>query len=1206
MYFKRLELFGFKSFAEKTVFEFEPGVTAIVGPNGCGKSNVVDAMKWVLGEENPREVRAPRLEDVIFNGTEHQPPLGFAEVSLTLSNESKLLPVPYEEVTITRRAFRSGESEYFINKTSCRLKDIAELLMGTGLGASAYSIMAQGQMDLVLSQRPEDRRQVFEEASGITKYKAKKREALRKLDETEQNLLRVVDIIAEVKRQLTSIERHAAKARRYREQFEQLKALETQLAVQEHRRLVIQREALSAQLAALEAQQVQWQERHAQLVASVQQVRSAMEETARLQAEAQTQLVTVTSTLERHQGEIALKERWRQELVTQREQLTQESQRLREKRTQLAAQEQQLTAAVAHHQQWRAAQEQAVRATTERLASLDCDMTAASTGMRQAKERLLELSAHVARHRNDVAKQQATLSSQSARLTRLQAEGAQVQQETARAEQRLTASRAEQGRLQQELTRAQQQQTHAEDALRETDRALQELAALLQTLHGQVSERESRVAFLDGLEQTYEGFSEGVRAVMRQQVSGVIGPVAQVITPARGAEPAVEAALGDLLQAVVVEDRQAAWRCIAWLRQQRAGRVSFLPLDVLRDRVASSSTPPPSITGLLGALSAQVHVDARCAPLAQALLDGVWFVEEFDPHATMPKTGRFVSRQGLRWDGLTLSGGAGGNDDLALVGRRQRTDAARHALAEARQTLAAAEERRLQTDQQRQSLLAQLESLRQQREQWQNDLSRQETTVAHITAERKRLDDEHAVLELEIGEMQESVNASQTQLTQLTATLTQTEATLRQTETQIAQTQETLTQSAKQREALMVEQAQAHSGLATADEKAQTLALSLSQTQADARETAQAIEAKAQQVAQTHSRDRDLSAQIAEHQTAMTQWQGERAQAEQRSAAIDAQLQTLRTQLGQLEPQLSEEASRRETLNQQMHQLQQQEAQVGFAQQSLVDRLRDVYQVELAETLAAAAQSAASSPVDLEAMHREIETLKKHVTAMGAVSLGSIEEYEELKHRHAFLTAQHDDLLKAQGSLKEAIAKINRTTRELFIETFQQIREEFRVFYKLLFSGGEAELFLSDESDVLESGIEIVARPPGKKLQSITLLSGGEKALTAIALLFALFKVKPSPFCVLDEIDAPLDEANIDRFTRALGEFLKLSQFIIVTHNKKTITRADVMYGITMEEPGSSKIVSVKFASSSDGAGQNAGTPSVVTNGDPVTDATPA
>ncbi len=1185
MYFKRLELFGFKSFADKTVFEFEPGVTAIVGPNGCGKSNVVDAMKWVLGEENPREVRAPRLEDVIFNGTEHQPPLGLAEVSLTLSNESRLLPLAYDEVTVTRRAFRSGESEYLINKTPCRLKDIVELLMGTGLGASAYSIIEQGRMDLILSAKPEDRRVVFEEASGITKFKAKKREALRKLDETEQNLLRVVDIITEVKRQLTSIERHAAKARRYQEQFQRLKALETQVGVLEHQRLEGERAVLAAKLVELQAQQAQWQTQNAALLSSVQQVRAAMDETSRLQADAQTQLVTATGAVERHQGDIGLKARWREELAAQRTQLAQEIERLREKSQQLAVQQQQLSKAIEEHHAWRDAQTAALRHTTERLVQLNGDIAQATTQKQRAKETLLELSARAARARNEAAKQQATLASQAARLHRLQAERGQVQQEAQTVEQRLAETRAEQERLQAGLVQAQQQDAQLEEALGRVERTVQELTALLQTLHGEVSECESRVSFLEGLQQTYEGFSDGVRAVMRQQVPGVLGPLADLVAAAPGAEAAVEAALGDVLQAVVVENRAVAWQCLAWLREQRAGRVSFLPLDVLR-----ASSPPPAPRPLpqevggsaIDLLVGHVTIDPRADQLGRALLDGVWLVEELDPAAPWPSAGRLVSRQGVRWDGMTLSGGAGGNADLGLVGRRERLEAARQALTAAQQALAEAETRRLQTDQERHTLLAQRESARQQREQCHNDLSRQEATLAHVTVERQRLADELGVLDLELGETQEQAQQLQSQLTQLTATLTEADTSLRHHEEESTRLQTQIDTWGKTREVTIVEQAQAQSALDSAQEKAQGLAASVLQVDVTLRETAEAQAAKTQQIDGTHGRDAELGAQIAEHETAIVQRRLEQETVQAHLTEIDAQLHSLRAELTRLEPELSAQASRREELGRHIHQLEQQQAQIGFNQHSLADRLRDVYQVTLAEALAAAsASAAATTPPDPAGMAQEIETLKEKVGALGAVSLGSIDEYEELKGRHAFLTAQHEDLLAAQESLREAITKINRTTRELFLETFQKIREEFRGFYKLLFNGGEAELFLSDEADVLESGIEIVARPPGKKLQSISLLSGGEKALTAIALLFALFTVKPSPFCVLDEIDAPLDEANVDRFTRALGEFLKLSQFIIVTHNKKTITRADVMYGITMEEPGRSKIVSVKFAQSS-------------------------
>ncbi len=1171
MHFKRLELFGFKSFADRTVFHFEPGVTAIVGPNGCGKTNCVDAIRWVLGEQNSRELRGTKMEDVIFNGTGAIPPLGFAEVSLTLSNEDHHLPIEYNEVTVTRRLYRSGESEYLLNKLPVRLKDIQELFMGTGIGVESYSIIGQGQIDLILSARPEDRRTVFEEASGITKYKAKKREALRRLEETEQNLLRVSDIVTEVQRQLRSIERHVEKARKYQERFAELKAWELEAASIEQAQLGTQREALATQqqevAARIRTAVATWEEvKHR--ADELQQQREAL---LHQLSDRHTARAAVQGTLERHQREIQLKTQWQQELAQQQTTLTAECEafraRLVQLTTQLADTQRSLEALVEEVAQY----DRRVWSAEAKLTVIERTITATHTALQTTKQALLDQNATLSHLKSELAKVSATAQAQQARLRRLRADQQELVTQADTLDGKHRHLRTQQGTLTAHLTEHAQRVTELQAQRDELNQRLQQTEQRVVEVRHTTAQQAATCQLLEQLWRRHEGFSDGVKALLDAQHPDIVGVVADLLDVEPGWEVAIEAALGERAQAVVVEQTASAWQLLRWLRDRNAGRAQLLPLDHTVPPVAEATTS--AITGLVGPATRVVKIrEPRIATQIRLWLAQVWLVEQLEALPQWPQdVACVVDRAGNVWQAGVLTGGSHA-ETTGVVGRRARLETVQRQLAtlQAQQT---AEEHTLATlTSSRTALTAELEQRSAALQTLQREQATQQVLVSQTAEELQRVTTERDVVRVELSEVETEYRETAQAQQQLAEQITAAEAELQGAEAALATHQATLTQHTEAREALVVDLTRLKANRETVTARRQTLEETLRDLQARLTESQQALATRESQLREGQTRIEHLTRELEDHRHAITQLEGDVRTVAAAIEDVTHQGDALKQQLASLHPDLTREQQAVDALRDQQRQAEVALAEMQFKAQALRERMRDHYQCDIP------ALEGPPSAERLATLQPMLATQRERLDAMGPVSLGSLADQEELSQRLTFLTTQQQDLTQAQGSLKETIAKTNRETRKAFLEIFARIQTEFQLFFKLLFGGGEAELILLDPEQVLDCGIEINAQPPGKKLQSIGLLSGGEQAMTAIALLFALFKVRPSPFCILDEIDAPLDESNVDRFTKGLGGFTQLSQFIIITHNKKTITRADVMYGVTMEEVGVSKIVSVKFA----------------------------
>jgi chromosome segregation protein len=1224
MYLKNLTLLGFKSFSDKTSLNFQPGVTAIVGPNGCGKSNVSDAIRWVLGEQSAKALRGGEMADVIFTGTDGRKPMGMAEVSLTLGDmdEDHLraagVEVAYNEVTITRRIFRDGGSEYFINRTPCRLKDIQQLFMGTGVGRTSYSILAQGHITQILSSKPEDRRLIFEEAAGITKYKSQKKESLHKLEYTDQNLLRIADLIREVKRQIGSLQRQAGKARRYKQISQELKHLDTQLA--RHQFDVLQAEIAEKQTAA-EKLRGEIETGSTGVLRCEDEIKQLRERLSGLEhevAEKQQRSLELKGEADRHESRIQFDEERLRELAAQNTraltEINQAGERCHAASSELKAVVERLTASENALLQHRLTLEQKQWA----LNTVEEDLRQRQEALRQAQSEAFTAAQDLTRIRNEITALDLQKQGNSIRLEKLSAEKVQLEEERTRLEARLqefTASveveklnaQTKRGSVDQRQNRLRELQVELQASSAEQDQFLQAQA-----------EKRSRLNVLEQLEGSHEGFSVGTQAALRQSRK-VIGSLADRIRVPDQYVVAVENALGHHLQLVLTEQPESAQQILADLTANKSGRASVAALlleytndkqlffegemapgsglDVIQNGLQNGQVihalavvqGEPSVEKLLKALLGRTFIASDLATATAQIQNG---------HAGcdfVTLTGDLLSRHGV-YTGGYLNGNGNPKAPASILGRKNQITELQGELTEV-QTRVAAMSRK------RGALLGEQTELQASLQQAQTELREQEVAIATREGEFNALQNSnrllHQKIETVVFEVQ-SLAAQEQEGSQkrsaLAARLNELEARERAGQEKVTALTAELENLRQQRDTANA--ALTESKVALAAEEQLLASFRQQQQSLEQRicELTQMVEQRRNEMSSFIGRKEQAESEIQDSRSQIERLQHEREQVNTQTAELLARKQSQEGDVVAREENLSGRRRQLTQLQEQRGALDVELAQKNMSVQNLRERIQQKYHIALDDVrsecititfadegaakvhvMTPEEMAAAGAATDWNAVAQQIETLQKRLDEIGPVNLVAIEEYEETEQRYQFLTKQNDDLVSARVQLLEVINRINVQTRQMFIETFEKVRENFRAMFTEVFGGGKADLILSDQNDVLESGIEIMARPPGKQLQSISLLSGGEQTMTAVALLFSIYQVRPSPFCVLDELDAPLDESNINRFVHILQRFLAHSQFVIITHNKRTIGMADVLYGVTMEERGISKIVSVKF-----------------------------
>ena len=1183
MRLKKLELYGFKSFAQRTEIVFNEGITGIVGPNGSGKSNIGDAVRWVLGEQSAKTLRGASMQDVIFNGTQRRKPLGYCEVSLTFENEDRVLPMDYAEITVTRRVYRSGESEYFLNRSSCRLKDVVDLFRDTGIGKEGYSIIGQGRIDDILSRKGEDRRLVFEEAAGIVKFRARKEEADRKLGRTLENLSRVDDILEELQRQLTPLEEQAKNARIYLEMAARLKVLDLNLflvrsdkmeaklretdrdlqnirAVLEQTEQTIQeknekRDQRQAEIAALDAK---ISEAHGELMAGIEAVHQAQDAVRALRERQNSR----RENAERLKSETAEADSRREELNRLKAEAdggsSDRSQALTEREAQLEAARRAEEEARAEEQRRETALEErknAILDAVNRQAAVQNDQTRLKTMQSAMEQRLEEVNAGC----EDMKRAQTAL-----------AEGAEEARERLRAEQ------AEETRLSDALK-------DVRARLEKADADVIEARSRYDSRLAQMRDMESRRNLLEEMSKDLEGYSGAVRNVVRyareRGDDRVYGPVSQLITVPKEYETAMDMVLGASQQHVVIRDEETAKAMIGYLRERKLGRATFLPVTTVKSRLLSEGEREVlKMPGCLGVASDLVQCDSLYRGVIENLLGRTVVADNMDHGIAIMRRGRqafrLVTLQGdVMHSGGSITGGSVAGKTMNLFSRERE-------LKELTEKLTAGQEELEGLLKAMRDGQADKESLKAQSADALEALHQQEIAVARET--------EHA------QNAEEELNSHALRLRETEAAREQLMESLMQIREQLSMVTDRTETSGESREKMEKEAAELQQALTaaradSAEKAAETLRLTLeindlqheletlkrdrTRFEQDMNRIGEEQERRRRQLEALDLEEKKDGAEAEERQKDLEKAQAEQSRRESIVKELEESRSTRQEQLRELMADAEALHQSYSRDSEKAHRLELSRARTDGDLKTLQERIWNTYEL----TYAGAEEFRQTEGFSVAEADREAAQLNTEIRALGPVNVHAVEDYAETKGRYDEMMVQRKDLEQAEADLRDLIEKLLKQMEETFVERFTLLKDYFSETFVRLFGGGHAELSLTDPSDPLNCGIEINAQPPGKKLQLLSLLSGGERTLTAIAILFATLKLKPTPFCILDEIEAALDDANIGYFADYLAEYSHSTQFVVVTHRKGTMERADSLYGVAMEEQGVSKMVSVSL-----------------------------
>ena len=1228
MHLKALKLHGFKSFADNTTLSFQPGVTAIVGPNGCGKSNIADAIRWVLGEQSAKALRGGKMQDVIFEGADTRKPAQFSEVALLLTECEQQLGSDFHEIEIMRRVARDGQGEYFFNGQPCRLKDIHKLFMDTGVGRTSYSIMAQGQIDQILSSKPEERRVVFEEAAGITKYKSQRREAMNKLSLTEQNLARVSDVITEVARQIGSLKRQAAKAMRYKrlsfrlrhlalaQGSHQFGSLSTVLAELDSRVAAL-REAADTRRSSLEertrsldgkkAARASLNQRVQDAQQAVFDLRSQKESAENAASMAEVKRTGLAERIDAGKDDLAEIEMQRRELATQ---------------VDTGAQDKQMQLSLL------GSSDAVFQDRNRELALTEGELTKAEQQLNQDKFHLLQLESAVTRHRTESSGLEVDARTSQNKFDQLSTELAELRAAVEAAATALTQVRGRVEEARAEQSRSNNDAQAAQAALQKATQEFRDAQRKLQDIDRSLAQKSARLKLLQQLQEKWEGFGEGAKAILQGRFTSLFGeqkftPITQGLEVRADYAKAVEALLGASVEAIAVSDLGTAQKILAQLEADRIGSVC-LQIPGIAGTQPAGDLP----AGLKPATDAVANLEA--AHPAASILSACYLAEDLGAFldfwqanpafsflmVATPK-GDLVDRRGLIYGGhhkkpansivqrevdLRETGKAVVSEQKAHDEQRAVIDQLNAALAAAEQALEQKRKEVLATSQHAAAIHTEEKNAQKAHDDAVNRLSRMENELNNLKRDHDEALSRLAKAQAQLAEAEAGVTAQKQKVAATETAIAEKRADRDQKKEILASARLELAERRQKVEVL-------DRGLTEMERRGEQLAELITQRQIELETWSEQVSVLAGETTGQRHRAGEIVKTLAVAQANVESVRGELSTIENEISAVEhgltsirGEAETAQAELGKHEVKVAETRARVQFLTEEVAR----EFTADIATQDWKqllwhadDEPEGLKALDLDEEEEGAAPAEAApkrrrkdkgpkgepTEADLAALDAtnwdeikaEVDALRQRIGAMGAVNLVAIEEYSELKQRYEFLRTQSDDLAGAKAQLLKAIDDINQTSLEQFRVTFEQIRKNFAYTFNILFGGGRAEIELVTAEDPLESGIEIVAQPPGTKLKGITLLSGGQKTLTAVALLFALYMVKPSPFCLLDELDAPLDESNIHRFTNLLKQFVKESQFIIITHNKSTIAAADAIYGVTMQERGVSKTLSMRF-----------------------------
>ena len=1179
MYLKSIEVQGFKSFAHKIKFDFHNGITGIVGPNGSGKSNVADAVRWVLGEQRVKQLRGGSMQDVIFSGTENRKPLSYASVAITLDNSDHQLPIDYEEVTVARRLYRSGESEYLINGSLCRLKDVNELFYDTGIGKEGYSIIGQGQIDRILSGKPEERRELFDEAAGIVKFKRRKNLSVKKLEEEQQNLLRVNDILAELEKQITPLEKQAETAREYLRKKEELKTYDINMFLLETARIREQIQGIEGKLAATRQELAEAGSAYADMKQEYEAVEEQVDGIEAAIEKAKSQLNETTMLKQQLENQIAL---LREQIHSAHMNDEHYDQRAKTIETELLDREGQLAG--------RQKEQEEIKGELEKKQALE---NQAREELITVQTRIATLSASIDKNKSDImellnnrASTKAKIQKYDTMLEQIQVRREQLSRRAAEAEEEAASQEKQQNGYLEELERISGEIRTLAAESREYE---EKIEAIQKDLAGRTEKfrigqtayhrEQSRLESLKNITERYDGYGNSIRKVMdhKGQEPGLLGVVADLIKVEKDYEIAVETALGGNIQNIVTSDEETAKRMIRFLKQNRFGRATFLPLTSMKARGGIQRPEALKEKGVIGVADTLVKSDPAYRELVGYLLGRTLVVDNIDTGTAIARkyqqSLRIVTLEGeLINPGGSMTGGAFKNSSNLLSRRREIEEFEKTV----RQLKKEMDEFEAESDRLRQVRAGYYEKVEEIKEKLQKAYVVQNTAKmnadqagARVKVSRDLVEDiqkEAQDLDRQITDIvdnQESINVeldtSQELEVQLTAKIEEEQAVLDQeheveTEKQkVAEEMHLVCAGLEQKYDFVLENV---TRIQDEMEKFQEELKELEENKGCTSREIQEKEEKIQDLRQTIENSGELFQEI---QAEIEKYKNQREELTRKHRSFLQKREELSGHMAELDKEVFRLENQKESYEE--------------ASQKQYDYMWEEYEL----TYNRALELRDGNLTDLAKMKRRIQELKNEIRGLGNVNVNAIEDYKNLYDRYDFLKKQHDDLVEAEATLVQIIEELDAAMRKQFQEQFARISQEFDQVFKELFGGGKGTLELMEDEDILEAGIRIIAQPPGKKLQNMMQLSGGEKALTAIALLFAIQNLKPSPFCLLDEIEAALDDNNVVRFARYLHKLTKNTQFIVITHRRGTMTAADRLYGITMQEKGVSTLVSVSL-----------------------------
>ncbi len=1177
MFLQKIKLHGFKSFAQPTTLDFTSPLTAIVGPNGSGKSNIVDAVRWVMGEQSPTALRGSRMADVIFSGSKHNSPMKKASVSLQLDNSQGQLDLKEEEVTITREVVQSGNSSYYLNGESCRLKDVEEVLYDTGLSRESYSIVGQNRVEAIIKSRPEKLRELFEEAAGITRYRKRKEEAEKKLARTSRDLERVNDLIEEIKRRITPLKAEAEKAKKYKKLYDRLKELECSYLCSRLKKIEKDVQSLLEKESNIEKKKNKAEQKLSDKREERNELKTVYNDHKNQQQEIKDRGFTLKARLQEIDNNLEILQERENNIKEDKARISQEKEEIAEQQSSLYAdlqntytQLEETKAELGSQKHILADVLQALENNAKEKLLLQGQRGEYSLEEINSKTTELQNSLLTIKERKEAYLRDVERINRN--LDELQAQSQKIKQQRDKLEQQLKGKTNKLEKINQQLLDLKNE----EEKLKEKKEKVSQKIDRLQQAY---SRYRSRWQAHKKMQQQGEGYYQGVKAVLtNKSLQGILGPVAELLTVPQKYERAISTALGSRLQNIVVKRDKEAQRAIAFLKKEKAGRATFLPLDMIEGHSLDlDNLALPKGEDFIGLALELVTFDKEITPVVEYLLGRVLVTETLDSATDIArrtnKRYKIVTTSGeIINPGGAITGGSSRNKSAALLARSRKIEdlaragqKSRQQLQDKKSQLAELKKEQEKLQQTRQKVSGKKQDLLQEINSWQAKIESQQVKIKEIGDREKSLQEEKDDIKSKIDRLIQRQDAQQERLSYF-------QQLLREEKEKSAKIDKKIAHNIRKNKSLASFRQEEELKVARFEEKKNSLLREinkLEQRQSELEQKVDKLEEEEEEIKRRNNKLKKRRLELKDKEEITTkELKTNKEEQEVIASRVDnlaAELDALITELEELEEQKNE-------LQQQRHSCQLKKGKLEAKKERITGRLEDRYDLSYEEALAQYEPSLSE-----EDPGEEISQLEKKIRALGEVNLGAIKQHKNLKERYEFLSQEKEDLLQARESIQGVIAEIEDKMGELFYETFNLVKEHFKEIFQQLFDGGEAKLSLTDRDDLLSSGVEIIARPPGKKLSKLTLLSGGEKALTAIALIFAFLKVKPSPFYLLDEIDSPLDEANLHKFANFIRKYLDHSQFILITHRKQMMAVADTIYGVTMAESGVSRLVSLQL-----------------------------